>query len=58
MAQSVRWPNLDFGSDHGLRVLRSRLESGPGLRKEPDPLPATALALTLKKKYSHLKFEF
>ena len=34
MAQSVKRPTLDFGSDHDLRVVRSSPESGsmPSLR--------------------------
>lgn len=34
MAQSVKHVTLDFGSDHGLRVMRSNPESGSMLRTQ------------------------
>ena len=34
MAQSVRWPTLDFGSGHDLRVVRSNPTSGSALGME------------------------
>ena len=35
MAQSVKWPTLDFSSDHGLRVVGSNPTLGSVLSMEP-----------------------
>ena len=62
MAQSVKWPTLDFGSDYDLRVMRQppywAPRSAGNLREVSLPLPVSPTPLFQKKKkmktYTHI----